>query len=183
MGRVKSLSRAEKRAGAGLLLLCLLPVDVAWFIEQRSVPQPKPAPIRVSAKTLAKYKNTVPLGGTGYVRLGDQGWSGGPKGEWDIYVSGPPHPIEAHRDIPLGWKVEFVEELPAWKSSGAKTIGVRVTVPKSARQAIETGEVTAGIFHTRDGKQLFYSDSFGVVPKRVAPTRTGSKSRFNDKRF
>lgn len=184
MRRVKSLNRAEKRWSATLLLLCLLPVGVAWLSERRRAAQPRPKPIWVSQKTLAKYKETVPLGGSGYVRLGALGEveQEEEEGAWDIYVSGPPHPIEAHTFNAQGWKVEFVEELPVWKSSGAKTLGVRVTVPKSARQAIETGGVTAGIFHTRDGKQLFYSDSFGVVsPKplhsQVQHTNASHKMR------
>ncbi len=165
------LTRAEKWAAVLLLLLCLLPVVVAGFIERRGANRAlersaQAAPIRVSAQTLAKYTGVVPLGGFGYVRIGDQGFEGGPEGEWNIYASGPPRPIEAHPDTPQGWRVEFVEELPDWETSGAKTIGVRVTIPKGARQARANG-ATAGLFHTRDGVQHYFSDSFQVAPNKV----------------
>lgn len=162
------LNGSEKKRMVLLFLLCLLPVVGAVFSERRQAAQllqrsVQAAPIQVSARTLAKYTGVVPLGGAGYVRLGDQGWGGGAEGEWNIYVSGhQPRPIEAHADTPRGWKVEFVEELPAWETSGVKTIGVRVTVPKGARQAIANG-VTAGLFHSRDGVQLYFSDSFQVA--------------------
>ncbi len=168
------LNGNEQKRMVLLLLLCLVPLGVATLIERRHtirLPQPsaQARPIRVSALTLARYTGVVPFGGVGYVRLGDQGWSGGLEGEWNIYVSGhQPHPIEAHPDTPQGWKVEFVEELPAWETSGVKTIGVRVTVPKGARQAVLNG-VTAGLFHTRDGVQLYFSDSFQVAYAKAHP--------------
>lgn len=167
------LTRAEKRAAVLLLLLCLLPLVVAGFIERREANQP--APIRVSAQTLAKYTGVVPLGGTGYVRIGDQGFGGGPEGEWSIYVDDALRDIEAHPDTPQGWKVEFVEELPDWKTSGVKTIGVRVTIPRGARQAIANG-ATAGLFHTRDGVQQHFSESF-----QVAPLTTHGKATLNSR--
>lgn len=88
MRRVKSLNRIEKRALAALLLLCLLPVGIAWLSERRRATRSRPKLIHVSQKTLAKYKNSVPLGGIGYVRLGDQGWGGGPEGSWEVCAPG-----------------------------------------------------------------------------------------------
>ena len=168
----RPIRRAEALGLVALSLGCLLPLGVALIIERRAVrplertAQEVPAPIKVSAKTLAKYKEVVPLGGTGYVRLGEQWEQEEQKeeeGAWSIYVTGHnPRPIEAHGDTPQGWRVDFVEELPAWPSSGARTIGVRVTVPRGARAAIANG-ATAGIFHTRNGVQIYYSESFSVV--------------------
>jgi hypothetical protein len=162
---MKAPYRANVAAFVALSLLCLLPPGVAKIIERQAA-RPVPAPIKVSAKTLAKYTGAVPLGRIAYVRLGEQ-WEQEEhkedEGVWSIYVSGPPRPIEAHPDTPQGWKVEFVEELPAWESSGAKTIGVRVTVPRGARQALITGGATAGMFHTRNGVQLYYSESFSIA--------------------
>lgn len=178
---MKSLNRAEKRAGIGLLLLCLVPVGVAYLLERQKAARSRSAPINVSPKTLAKYKETVPSQGNGYIRLGDQGWGGGPEGSWDIYVTGhQPRPIEAHRDIPLGWKVEFVEELPAYSPSGVNTIGVRVTVPKGARQAVLNG-ATAGMFHTRNGVQVYYSESFEVKKPSTHPSQAREHLRHPQK--
>ena len=169
------LRRAEKKGAVLLLLLCLLPVGVGAFSERRNVLKPAPRPIRVSARTLAKYTGVTPLGGSGYVRLGAQ-WEEAQEqelqeGEWSIFVSGhQPCPIEAHPDTPQGWKVEFVEELPDFNTQ-TKTIGVRVTVPKGARQAL-VNDATAGLFHTRDGVQIYFSEPFQVAPKTNAKSRT-----------
>jgi len=183
------LTRAEKRAAVLLLLLCLLPVGVARFIERRQ--ENRPAPIRVSAQTLAKYTGVVPLGGSGYVRIGDQGFEGGPpqaerlrEGEWDIFVDDAHQDIEAHPDTPQGWKVEFVEELPDWETSGAGTIGVRVTIPRRARQAVADG-ARAGLFHTRDGVQHYFAESFGVAPNKThgqAINSRAGRAGFGDER-
>ncbi len=57
------------------------------------------------------------LGNSDHVRLGAQGLEEqeDEEGSWDIAVSGPPRLIEAHSFNARGWKIEFVEELPAWK--------------------------------------------------------------------
>ncbi len=181
----RPLRRAEAMGLVALSLLCLLPLCVALLIE-RWAARPVPAPIRVSAKTLAKYTGVAPLGGSGYVRLGEQ-WEQEQEeeeeGVWNIYVDDALRDIEAHPDTPQGWKVEFVEELPDWETSGVKTIGVRVTIPKGARQATANG-ATAGMFHTRNGVQHYYSESFSVAThgqahkpfnRRSGRTRVGNQ--------
>ncbi len=146
---MKPLSPIEKKRGVLLLLLCLFPVGVATFIERRNAP-------------LGKYSDAVPLGGSGFVRLREQGRAAGSESQWNIFVTGLRPPIQAHSDAPQGWKVEFVEELPAW--NGARSIGVRVSVPRHTPRIVGA-DALAGLLHSQQGTQLlFYTGSFEVAP-------------------
>ncbi len=143
------LSSREKQQGVLLLLLCLLPVGVATFIERRNAP-------------LGKYRSAVPLGGSGFVRLHEEGRAAGSESQWNIHVTGLKPPIQAHSDAPQGWRVEFVEELPTW--NGARSIGVRVWVPQGAPRIVGA-DALAGLLHTQQGAQLLlYIGEFEVAP-------------------
>lgn len=143
------LSPREKQQGVLLCLLCLLPLGVATFIERQNAP-------------LARYTDAVPLGGSGFVRLREQGHAAGSESSWNIHVTGLRPPIQAHSEAPQGWKVEFVEELPTW--NGSRSIGVRVSVPRHT-PGIVGADALAGLLHTQEGAQLlYYVGAFEVAP-------------------
>ncbi len=89
----------EKKQVVLLLLLCLLPLSAAAFIERRNAP-------------LARYTGKVPLCGSGFVRLHTESLGSGPDRFWSIEVTGMRPPLQMHAQAPDGWRVEFVEELP-----------------------------------------------------------------------
>ncbi len=138
----------EKKQVVLLLLLCLLPLSVAAFIERRNAP-------------LARYTDKVPLGGSGFVRLHTESLGSGPDRFWSIEVTGMRPPLQMHAQAPDGWRVEFVEELPPHK--GAPSLGVKVTAPHHARQAVGADGFVSWR-HDRDGAPLLYTGSFRVVP-------------------
>ena len=139
---------SEKRKVVLLLLLCLLPVGVAAFIEQRRA-------------TLAKYTGAVPLGGSGFVRLHANGLGAGSELSWSIHLTGLRPPLQMDSDGPRGWKVEFIEELP--HQDGARSVGVKVTAPHHAREAVGARPF-ATLLHTRDGAPFLFAGSIRVLP-------------------
>lgn len=139
---------AEKRWCVLLLLLCLLLLGVAVFIERRSAP-------------LARYSGVVPLGGSGFVRLRADCLGSGPDSSWSIGVTRVQPPLQMHSDAPRSWKVEFVEELP--QQNGLPSVGVKVSVPHHARH-LAGADGFVSWRHDCNGAPLLYTGSFRVIP-------------------